>query len=1287
MAQVKILKDTLEQSYTTFKRNKSALSRAVSNASDIFHASTRTLKLKIDALEDSLNNLNAAHTSWVSKTELSGEALSKETFSNEWLESQWAETDDLVDKANVIVLTVEDASKPPVLQVEQKTLILEEQMKSLQLSITNQVDILVQNTAGEAIPPASHAIYTGMTSDVKKQLNGAFRDLSKSLFDCSGANLQAVLTNHEQFHQTQEKRILDVQINLARLASSSTVVVTSVASVSTRTRSVEMEKCKAPSFSGSTIDYPEFKRGWQKVAASAWDDDNQIEQMKFKVDAHTKIILSRCKNMTEVWEALDNEYGQEQEVVNAVNAELKLLKSEVCSTPEYIVKLRNHLPSLEEALNSVGGLEHLQTPDKVNLLVENFDERTQYDWEYYKSKASGRTYDRFFNFILDRYDSCRSTIARLKSRDSSHALACNGHASHAMAHINHSSMDISCFKCKKWVTKGGARSCAACGHTISERQPIGHCLEHCTKYKAMTANQRSDCVKNANWCPIHLSSTHNYESCTQRNDARLVCGINGCTKHHHRSLHGSTTAFVAGINALHAENEDSVLLSMQSVSTASGNVNCFFDDGSNRCLILHSTAERLGLIGEDVIMQLTTVIGENKLQTKLFSISLIDDNNEKHTIQAFGVPKITGTIETVNVDGLKELFSCNIQNVWDKVDTRPSGEVELLVGSNYSGLHPYRLEANNNVKVLKSMFGSGYILVGSHSAIKPYRVSQNLSISNINISVRATKLTFKSVRDYFDSNELHVEAPRRCNNCMNCKDCTYRGHQMSLREQYEFQAMENNVTYDDVEKVFRVEYPFTEDPSILTNNFWQAVKIGEREEKKLEKEQLTDNFNQEFDRMIAYGALVELTEDGMNSWTGPVHYVSLQHVLKPESTTTPLRIVTNSSLSDRNGNSLNSILMKGPNSLSDQRDVISRWRCYEVALSSDLTKAYFAMKTGELEMHVRRVVWRYGKTDEKWRIFGYTTVSFGDKPAGAFLDIVINKVASKFKDIDPRTARKIIDDRYVDDIVTGGSPDEVQKMMGSCVSSDNKFETNGTLSQILSNGSLKLKAIVSSGEEDNDKISKLGRSVLGITWDPATDVINIDLRQNDSLTKLLDTDNIADISLTKRTLLGIINKPHDLLGLISPITVRLMAAYRDLFRIEPVLGWDDEIPLQEKAVWVQLLRVFNDVSTVTFPRATKPKLAAGNPEIVGYFDGSDDAFAAVAYLRWTLSDDSIHVTLAGSKAKVTPLKRISTPRSELNGAVLLGRLVQSLVKSCASSGTTPEKVWLLGDSECTLASI
>ena len=260
MAQVKILKDALVQSYTTFKRNKAALSRAVENANTREFASMRSLKLKINALEESLNIVNASHTSWISKAEFPTEALAAEAYSNEWLEGLWEEVDNLCDKGNEIIHHIETASDPPSLQADQKTFILEEQMKSLQLSICNEIDILTSNTSVENLATPSHAVYTDMTTRVGNQLNGPFRDLSKSILDLSGANLQDVVTNHEQFHQVQHKRLLDVQINLAKLAPSSTDLnsvavpnAVSTGSVSTRTRTVEMEKCKAPTFSGMTI--------------------------------------------------------------------------------------------------------------------------------------------------------------------------------------------------------------------------------------------------------------------------------------------------------------------------------------------------------------------------------------------------------------------------------------------------------------------------------------------------------------------------------------------------------------------------------------------------------------------------------------------------------------------------------------------------------------------------------------------------------------------------------------------------------------------------------------------------------------------------------------------------------------------------------------------------------------------------------------------------------------------------------------------------------------------------
>ena len=97
------------------------------------------------------------------------------------------------------------------------------------------------------------------------------------------------------------------------------------------------------------------------------------------------------------------------------------------------------------------------------------------------------------------------------------------------------------------------------------------------------------------------------------------------------------------------------------------------------------------------------------------------------------------------------------------------------------------------------------------------------------------------------------------------------------------------------------------DPSILSDNKGQVIKIHQRLEKKLLKNGTLEAFNQEFHKMISNGSLVELSPEEMQIWGGAIHYISLQAVLNEDSDTTPLRIVSNSSLSDRKGLSLNSI--------------------------------------------------------------------------------------------------------------------------------------------------------------------------------------------------------------------------------------------------------------------------------------------------------------------------------------------------------------------------------------------
>ena len=89
-----------------------------------------------------------------------------------------------------------------------------------------------------------------------------------------------------------------------------------------------------------------------------------------------------------------------------------------------------------------------------------------------------------------------------------------------------------------------------------------------------------------------------------------------------------------------------------------------------------------------------------------------------------------------------------------------------------------------------------------------------------------------------------------------------------------------------------------------------------RIEKSLKKSGQTDAYNEEFGKMIARGCMRDIPHDELDKWKGGINYVSYHGVLKPGSMTTPLRIVSNSPLSNNNsGHSYNLILAKGPNSI------------------------------------------------------------------------------------------------------------------------------------------------------------------------------------------------------------------------------------------------------------------------------------------------------------------------------------------------------------------------------------
>ena len=91
------------------------------------------------------------------------------------------------------------------------------------------------------------------------------------------------------------------------------------------------------------------------------------------------------------------------------------------------------------------------------------------------------------------------------------------------------------------------------------------------------------------------------------------------------------------------------------------------------------------------------------------------------------------------------------------------------------------------------------------------------------------------------------------------------------------------------------------------------------QEKRLIKKGSVDEFNQVFNDIVSRGVFKELTAEELDSWSGPVNYITMVEAFKTApNATTPLRIC-NSAMKQPPpvSKSLNDILMKGPSALTD----------------------------------------------------------------------------------------------------------------------------------------------------------------------------------------------------------------------------------------------------------------------------------------------------------------------------------------------------------------------------------
>lgn len=102
--------------------------------------------------------------------------------------------------------------------------------------------------------------------------------------------------------------------------------------------------------------------------------------------------------------------------------------------------------------------------------------------------------------------------------------------------------------------------------------------------------------------------------------------------------------------------------------------------------------------------------------------------------------------------------------------------------------------------------------------------------------------------------------------------CSERHFQHSVKKQAELDLIKSKTKLINGE--IWVEYPFVKNPACLPYNRHCVVRVAEKVEKGLIKDGLHNVYCEQIKQFLDRGVAVKLSQEEMQSWTGPCQYIT-----------------------------------------------------------------------------------------------------------------------------------------------------------------------------------------------------------------------------------------------------------------------------------------------------------------------------------------------------------------------------------------------------------------------------
>ena len=449
---------------------------------------------------------------------------------------------------------------------------------------------------------------------------------------------------------------------------------------------------------------------------------------------------------------------------------------------------------------------------------------------------------------------------------------------------------------------------------------------------------------------------------------------------------------------------------------------------------------------------------------------------------------------------------------------------------------------------------------------------------------------------------------------------------------------------------YQVPMLWKDSSAALPNNYSIARKRFKFLETRLRSNKvLYQRYREVIHQYIEKGYARKLTDEEANKSSQKTWYLPHHPVFNPNK---PGKVrVVKDAAAECQGVSLNKALITGPDLLNSLAGILIRFRIGKIALVADIEAMFHQVRVTDADADSLRFLWKDEiYSSEEPFIMQMLVHIFGAKDSTNCAIYALRKTGRDNHHSHSALAYEtILKAFYVDDLLKSLHDTETAVSLANeliCLAKRGGFR----LTKFMSNEKAVLKLLPKCEVSQNPTYDLRDENVeraLGICWDTANDVFTFFNKE-------------MEVPKTKREILRVTSSLFDPLGFINPFILKSKILLQELWR--KGCDWDEEVDEEVAAYWDKWLTGAKNVSVVKLNRCYVTNIqGVSEIQLHVFCDASEMAYGSVGYLRYSFKDGSHECSLVMAKSKLAPIKTISLPRLELNGAVTATRLGRTLL--------------------------